>query len=127
MIVVEMQDDRVQGKALVAAHRAAPADVLEAVEQPVEARANRVRLVRIARQRVSALVRGAERARSAGFIEVLAERLRGPAPGALRNRACKLDLIFARHLMHTHSPLCAFYACGARGAPVRNWTLSADP
>src|SRR3954469_16561789 len=62
VIVVEVQDDRVQRQPLVAAFGAAAADVLEAVEQAIEARANGSGLFR---QRVRAFVGGAERARPA--------------------------------------------------------------
>ncbi len=99
MIVVQMQDDRIERQPLVAADRAAAAHVLEAVEQAVEPRADRMRRLGIARQRVRALIGRAERARAALAREVLAERLRRPAPGALRDRVGKLDLVFAQDLM----------------------------
>ena len=62
MVVVEMKDNGVKRQALVAADRAAPPDILQAIERTMEARADGVRLDWIARQGVSALVRGAERA-----------------------------------------------------------------
>src|SRR3954471_5553892 len=77
MIVVQVQDDRVERQPLVAALRAAAADVLEAVEEAIEPRPDRSGVLR---QRIGALVGGAERARSALVREVLAERLvRTPA------------------------------------------------
>jgi hypothetical protein len=61
MIVVQMQDDRIEGKTFVASDRTAPPHVLEAIEQPIETRADGVRFVRIARQRIGAFIGGAKR------------------------------------------------------------------
>ena len=101
MIVVQVQDDRIEREALVAPLGAAPADVLEAIEQAVEPRANRAHFVR---QRVGAFVGGAERALSAAAGEIFAERLRRAPSRALGNRVGKLDLICARDLMHPRLP-----------------------
>ena len=48
MIVVQMQDDRIERQPLVAAHWTPSSHVLEAVEQAVQPRMNGVRFVRIA-------------------------------------------------------------------------------
>jgi hypothetical protein len=61
MIVVQMQDDRVERQPLVAPFRAAPSHVLEAIEQAIEPRMDVRGLV--ARQHVRAFVRRAEGAR----------------------------------------------------------------
>jgi hypothetical protein len=117
MIVVQMQDDGVERQPLVAAYGAAAADVLEAVEQTIEAGTDRFRVLR---QRVSAFVRRAERARAAFVREVLAECLCGAAPRAFSDGVRQINLIFARDLMHRASPLPpAFYAPVSPGAPVQ--------
>ena len=67
----------------------------------MKTRTDRVRFVRIARQRVRAFVRRAERAGAAGLGEVLTEGLNGSALRALRNGLGELDLIGFRYLMHT--------------------------
>src|SRR5580765_6240725 len=97
VIVVEVQDDRVEREPLVAALRAAAADILEAVEQAVEPRPDRAGLLR---QRVCALVGRAERARATLGGEIFAERLAGPALRTLCDRVGELDLIRAQDLMH---------------------------
>ncbi len=97
MIVVEVQDDGIERQALVAAHRAAAPHVLETIEQAIEARTNRVRVMR---ERIRAFVRGAKRARATGVREVLPKCLGGPPPRAFGNRFGEFDLIGARHLMH---------------------------
>ena len=93
MIVVEVQDDRVERQPLLAALRALLGDVLEAVEQALQPRPDGVR---VARQCVRALVRRPERARSAEIVELLAERLVRAAPRAFGDRVSQLDLIVAR-------------------------------
>ena len=75
-----MQDDRVERQPLVAADRAAASHVLEAVKEAIEPRADRWILA--ARQHVGALVRGAERARSAVLGKILPECLRPPSRAA---------------------------------------------
>ena len=65
MIVVQVQDDRVERQALVASLGTAAADILEAVEEAIEPRPDGVRFLRIARQRIGAFVRRAKRAGSA--------------------------------------------------------------
>src|SRR2546421_359794 len=107
MIVVQVQDDRVQRQPFVAPFRAAAADVLEAVEEAIEPRADGAGVLR---QRVGAFVSGAERARSALVGEVLAEGLSRTPPGALGDRVGKLDLIRAQNLVHPRLRLPAFYA-----------------
>src|SRR5260221_8448929 len=117
MIVVEMQDDRIERQPFVAALGAAAADVLQTVEQTLQARADGMRFLRIARQRVRAFVGRAERAGSAVVGEVFAERLLRPALRALRNRVGQHDLIFARHLMHASPPaVCAHSTPGGAAA-----------
>src|SRR6478736_929127 len=101
MVVVQMQDDRVQRQPLLTADRTAAAHVLEAVEQAVEPRPNGVRVLR---QRVRAFVRSPERARPAVIVEVLAERLTRSALRTRNDRLRELELIFPRHLMHAPSP-----------------------
>src|SRR5262245_30613450 len=103
MIVVEVQDDRVERETLVAPLRTSAAHLLETIEETMETRADRVGFVRIARQRVCAFVGRAERAGAAGFRKVLAEGLRRATPCAFLDRVGELDLIDARHLMHTVS------------------------
>ena len=97
MIVVQVQDDGIERQPLVAAFGAAASHVLEAVEEPIEPRADRRILV--ARQDVGAFVRGAERARSAVLGKILAERLRTPSRSR-GDRVGELELIFARDLVH---------------------------
>ena len=100
MIVVQMEDNGIERQAFVAAHRASPPDILQTIEDPMQARAYRLGFVRIARQRVRPFIRGAQGAGAAGLREVLAEGLAGPAPRAFRDRLSELDLIGARDLMH---------------------------
>src|SRR5215471_1380031 len=100
MIVVQVEDDRVERQPFVAANRASAAYVLQAVEQPIEPRADGMRFLRIARQRVRAFVRGAQGARAALGREVLAERLRRTSLGALGDGLGQLDLVRAGHLVH---------------------------
>jgi hypothetical protein len=104
MIVVEVQDDRVERQALVASHRTAAPHVFEAVEQAIHSRTDRVRFLRIARQRIRAFVRRAERARATLVRKVFAKGLAGPASGAGGDGLGELELIFARHLMHPEPP-----------------------
>jgi hypothetical protein len=100
MIVVQVQDDGVERQPLVAALGTAAADVLEAVEQPIETRPDGVRFLGIARQRICAFVRRAKRAGSTFGREVLAKGL-GRAPlCAFSNRLGELELISAGNLMH---------------------------
>src|SRR5262249_51590145 len=132
MIVVQVQDDGVERQALVAADRTAAAHVLEAVEQAVESRPDRVRFLRIAWQSVRPLVRRAHGAPPALRREVLAERLCRAPLRAFGNGLSELELIGARHLMHGLSrsaeavnllepsrPPAAFYAPPPRRASVR--------
>ena len=100
MIVVQMEDDRVERQAFVAAHGTTAADVLEAVEEPVETRPDGVRFLRVARQRVGAFVGGAERAGTALGRKIFAEGLRRTPPRAFSNRVGELELIGAENLMH---------------------------
>src|SRR5438874_136681 len=93
VIVVQVQDDRVQRKPLLAADRALPADVLEAIEQATHSRADRMRFFRIARQRVRAFVRRAERAGSTRLREVFAEGLSRTPLRACGDGIGELDLI----------------------------------
>jgi hypothetical protein len=100
MIVVQMQDDGVERQPFVAADGAAAADVLEAVEQPIEPRPDRVGFLGVARQRIRAFVRRAERAGPTFGRKVLAKGL-GRAPlRAFSNRLGELELISAGNLMH---------------------------
>src|SRR6267154_2736750 len=92
VIVVQVQDDRVERQPLVAPFGAAAAHVLEAVEQTIEPRPDRAGLLR---QRVGPFIRRAERARSALGGEVFAEGLARAPLGALSDRVGKLDLIRA--------------------------------
>src|SRR5471030_2553890 len=101
MIVVQVQDDRVERQALVAPFGAAAADVLEAVEQAIEPGTNRAGFLR---QRVRPFVGRAERARSAGAGEIFAEGLRRAPPCALGDRVGELNLICAQDLMHPRLP-----------------------
>src|SRR5438874_13656761 len=119
MIVVEMQNDRVERQPLVAADGTSPAHVLEAVEQSIETRPHRRHF---AGQRVCALVCRAERARSTVVGKIRAERLR-PALRARSDRFGELELIFAGHLVHDSLPSLAFYASTWRPAPVRKRPL----
>src|SRR5262249_29119964 len=100
MIVVQVQDDRVERQTLVAALGAAASDVLQAVEEAGGTGPDRVRLFRVARQGVGAFVRRAERARSALRRKVLAERLRWTPSRPFGDGLGELELIGARHLMH---------------------------
>src|SRR3954449_5749433 len=75
MIVVEMQDDRVQRQPLVAAFGAASADVLQTIEEAIEARPDRTSFLR---QRIRALVSGPERAGATCVGEIFAECLVRP-------------------------------------------------
>src|SRR5579863_8320619 len=97
VIVVEVQDDRVERQPLVAAFGAATADVLQAVEQAIQPRPDRTGLLR---QRIRAFVRRAKRTRSTLAGEVLAEGLVRAPLGAFSDRVSELDLICARDLMH---------------------------
>src|SRR5262245_56311240 len=127
MIVVEVEDDRVERQSLVAAHGALASQVLEAVKPPIQPGTNRVRFFRVARQRVGTLVRRAERARAAFLREVFAEGLARAALGARGNRLGELELIFARYLMHRAPPavrLVAFYAHRGASASVRKWAAA---
>jgi len=103
MIVVQMQNDRVERQPLVATHRTAAAHVLEAVEEAIEARADRMRLVRIAGKRVGAFVGSSEGAGAALIGEVFTESLRRPPSGAFSDCVGELDLIGTRNLMHIAS------------------------
>src|SRR5947207_991753 len=101
MIVVQVQDDRVERQPLVAPFRAAAPDVLEAIEQAIEPGPDRAGFLR---QRVGAFVRRAERARATLGGKVLAERLAGPALRTFGDGVCQLDLIRAQDLMHPSPP-----------------------
>src|SRR4029077_7046337 len=82
---------RAQGQPLLAAFRAAPQRVLEAVEQPIEP--ERPYVSRVPRQPVHPLVGRAERAGRAAAFEVVAEGLVGPALRSVQDRLGKLRLI----------------------------------
>lgn len=100
MVVVQVQDDRVERQPLVAAFWASAADVLETVEEAIHPRPDAVRLVRVARQRIGPFVCRTERARSSIVGEIFAERLAWPALRAFGDRVGEFELIFARYLMH---------------------------
>ena len=100
MIVVQVQDDRVERQPFVAALGATAANVLEAVEESIETRPDGVRLFWIARQRIRAFVGRAERARSTFGRKVLAKGLSRAPLRAFSNRLGELELISAGNLMH---------------------------
>ena len=100
MVVVQMENDRVERQPFVAAFRATASDVFEAIEETIHARPDRVRFVWIPRQRVCAFVCRTESAGSPRIREVLAKRLCRSAPCAGGYRFGELELIFTWHLMH---------------------------
>src|SRR5436190_6533590 len=116
MVVVEMQNDRVEWQALVAADRTAPPDVLETIEQSIQPRPDRLH---VARQRVRTFVSGAERAGPASLRKIFAERLSWPTPRAGGDCFGELQLIFARHLVHDAPPH-ADSTLHARGSRLLN-------
>src|SRR6516225_6203795 len=97
MIVVQVQDDRIERQPLLAAHRTSASHVLQAVEETMQPRSNGMRILG---QRIGAFVGRPERARSAVSVEIFAERLARSAPRAGNDRLSELQLIFAWHLMH---------------------------
>src|SRR5471032_705376 len=128
MIVVQVQDDRVERQPLVAALGTLAADVLEAIEQAIEPRPNRAGFLR---QRICAFVRRAQRARAALVRKVFAESPIGTPPGTFRDGISQFYLICARDLMHPRLHLArlkpsrypaAFYARAGLRASVRKRT-----
>jgi hypothetical protein len=101
MIVVQMQDDRVERQPFIAPFGAAAPYVLEAIEEAIEPGPD-VRIL-IARQHVGAFVCRAERARPPIVRKILTEGLRAPSRAG-GDRVGELDLIFARDLMHDGLP-----------------------
>jgi len=100
MIVVQMEDNCIERQPFLAPDRTSAPHVFKAIEQTMQAGSNRMRFMWIARQRVSALVRGAKRTGPARVGEVLTEGLTRSALRTFRNRLGELDLIGAWDLMH---------------------------
>ena len=120
MIVVQVQDDRVERQTLVAADRASAPHVLEAVEQAIEPRPDRARRPaaahrRLRRRRRARTIRRCSRSTRRRPARDDASRPRQSRRQARSDPRAGLDA--------SSSPLpAAFYAPAARGAPVRKRT-----
>src|SRR5262245_26757002 len=100
MIVVQVHDERRQKNTFAAALGGTRLHGIKTIEEPVEV-ARRSLAARLARQTVHRFVGGAERARRATSLVVVAERLIGTTRHAVADELCQLTLavMLARRLL----------------------------